>query len=158
LTNPEPSRIASLTFSETLMRTRKAALSPDHVNALNLVEIDFYGSKSVRAAHSELIRHFNNYGNNPQWYERHRTLLAKLLSEMAAYLGYQIPQLEVFEGGYYPSGFAQAEELQQALRLGLIELLGGKRTLPVHTAQDALMPSPTSSIFQPMADRLTKPT
>ena len=75
---------------------------------------------------------------------------------MAAHLGYQIPQLEVFEGGYYPSGFAQADEQQVALRLGLIELLGGKRTLSVHTAQEALMPS--QSIFRPMADRLTKPT
>jgi hypothetical protein len=141
-----------------LMRTRKAALSPDHVNALNLVEIDFYGSKPVPATYKELIRHFNNYANSPQWAERHRTLLTKLLSEMAAHLGYQIPQLEVFEGGYYPTGFAQMEEQQVAMRLGLIELLSGKRTLPVHTGREALTPEQTSSIFQPMADRLTKPT
>jgi hypothetical protein len=43
-----------------LMRTRRGtlALSPDHVKALNLVEIEFYGSSSVLDAHRALLGHF----------------------------------------------------------------------------------------------------
>jgi hypothetical protein len=61
----------------------------------------------------------------------------------------------VFEGGCYPSGWGQAEEQQLALRLGLLELLSGKRSLPVHDAKQAT--TTTSSPFQLLADRLTKP-
>ena len=34
----------------TLMATRKVGISPDHVNSLNLVEVDFYGCRKVEAA------------------------------------------------------------------------------------------------------------
>jgi len=33
----------------TLLRTRRIRLNPDHVGALNLVEIEFYGEKGVLA-------------------------------------------------------------------------------------------------------------
>jgi hypothetical protein len=71
---------------------------------------------------------------------------------MASALGYTIEQLDVFEGGYYPAGWGQVEEQQLAMRLGFLELLSGKRTLPVHVAEKANAPS---SLFQGMAERLT---
>jgi hypothetical protein len=36
------------------MRTRKNAIQPDHVNALNLVEIEFHNSGPVLAAYRDL--------------------------------------------------------------------------------------------------------
>jgi hypothetical protein len=148
-----------------LMRTRRGtlALSPDHVKALNLVEIEFYGSKFVLDAHRALIGHFaaadsrSLYVSNPEWYEQYRTLLSKLLSEMAALLGYgRIQQLDVFRGGYAPTVWQHIDEQQMALRLGFIDLLNGKRSLPVHVAQEAAMPvSSPSTLQSATVDRVT---
>jgi hypothetical protein len=138
-----------------LMRTRKNAIQLDHVNALNLVEIEFHNVEPVLSAYRDLMRHINSGGvADEQWITKHRSFLTKLLSAMATHLGYKIQQLDVFEGGYYPSGWGQESEQQLAMRLGLLELLSGKRSLPVH---DAKQPAAPQSSFQAMADRLTNP-
>jgi hypothetical protein len=148
-------RERQLDIFRALMRTRRAALQPDHVNALNLVEIEFHNVQAVLTAYRDLMRHINvAAAQNEQWLARHRSLLTRLLSEMAGALGYTIEQLDVFEGGYYPAGWGQVEEQQLAMRLGFLELLSGKRTLPVHIAEKANAPS---SFFQGMAERLTPP-
>jgi hypothetical protein len=90
-----------------------------------------------------------------RWAQRHRSCLTKLLSAMAKTLGYNFEQLDVFEGGYYPSGWGQTEGQQLALRLGLVELLSGKCPLPVHVTEKPLHIE--SSHFQTIADRVTKP-
>jgi hypothetical protein len=136
------------------MRTRNAALLPDHVNTLNLVEVEFYRVPEVMTAYRELMRHINTPNSAEMWAQRHRSNLTKLVSAMAKDLGYRFEQLDVFEGGYYPMGWGQTEEQQLAMRLGLIELFSGKRTLPVHVIEKPLTPS---SDFQVMAERLTKP-
>jgi hypothetical protein len=147
-------RVRQLEVFRALMRTRRNALLPDHVNALNLVEIEFHSVPRVLDAYRELMKHINSGGIiNDQWLAKHRSELTRLLSEMASALGYTIQQLDVFEGGYYPSGWGQEAEQQLAMRLGLLELLSGRRSLPVH---DAKSEKPlASSIFQAMADRLT---
>jgi hypothetical protein len=148
-------RDRQLEVFRALMRTRKNAIQPDHVNALNLVEIEFHNVEPVLAAYRDLMRHINSGGvADDQWVNKHRSFLTKLLSAMATELGYKIEQLDVFEGGYYPSGWGQESEQQLAMRLGLLELLSGKRSLPVHDSKQAAAPQ---SSFQAMADRLTNP-
>jgi hypothetical protein len=148
-------RDRQLDVFRALMRTRKGALQPDHVNALNLVEIEFHKVSTVLAAYRDLMRHINTVTPlNEQWLNTHRSYLTKLLSAMANHLGYTIEQLDVFEGGYYPTGWGQVEEQQLAMRLGLLELLSGKRSLPVHDSKQTTAPQ---SSFQAMADRLTNP-
>jgi len=149
-------RERQLDVFRALMRTRKNAIQPDHVNALNLVEIEFHNSGPVLAAYRDLMRHINSGGAvvDDQWLNKHRSFLTKLLSAMATELRYKTEQLDVFEGGYYPSGWGQEGEQQLAIRLGLLELLGGKRSLPVHDSKQAAAPQ---SSFQAMADRLTNP-
>jgi hypothetical protein len=154
--NKRANRDRQLEVFRALMRTRKAGLQPDHVNALNLVEIEFHEVTTVITAYRELMRHINAGGvADDKWLNTHRSYLTKLLSAMATALGYTIEQLDVFEGGYYPTGWGQAEEQQLAMRLGLIELLSGKRSLPVHDAKQIGVPQ--GSPFQAIADRLTKP-
>jgi hypothetical protein len=148
-------RDRQLEVFRALMRTRKSSLQPDHVNALNLVEIEFHGVGTVLGAYRDLMRHINTpTAFNEQWLNTHRSYLTKLLSAMAKDLGYTIEQLDVFEGGYYPSGWGQIEEQNLAMRLGFLELLSGKRSLPVHDSKQAAAPQ---SSFQNMADRLTNP-
>jgi hypothetical protein len=92
-----------LDIFRSLMATRRALLSPDKVTALNMVEIDFYGIQSVQDAHREVMAHINILPPLPEgWNDRHRSLMTRLLSEMARELGYKLQQLDVLEGGYYP--------------------------------------------------------
>jgi hypothetical protein len=124
-----------LNVFRTLMATRRALVSPEKVTALNMVEIEFYGIESVQVAHQEVMAHINTDPPLPHgWAERHRTLLTRLLSEMAKVLGYQLQQLDVLEGGYYPQAFADVEIEQQAVRRALIEVLSGRRPLGISPA------------------------
>lgn len=124
-----------LEIFRSLMGTRRALLAPDKVKALNMVEIDFYGITTVEGAHREVMAHINTPQPLPAgWDDRHRKLLTKLPSEMAKVLGYQLQQLDVLEGGYYPQGFADIELEQQSVRRALIQILSGNRPLLVSPA------------------------
>jgi hypothetical protein len=127
-----------LAIFRSLMATRRTAAAPEKVNALNLVEIEFYGAQSVQTAHQAVMTHINTPAPLPSgWNERHRTLMTRLLSEMAKVLGYNLPQLDVLEGGYYPQGLMDIELEQQTLRRALIETLSGQRPLVVSPAAPA---------------------
>jgi hypothetical protein len=118
----------------SLMATRRAPLAADKVKALNMVEVDFYGISKVLVAHKDVMSYINTggaRGDVEKWDDRHRKLMTKLLSEMAISLGYELEQLDVLEGGYYPQGFADIEAEQREVRLALIQILAGKRPLTV---------------------------
>jgi hypothetical protein len=136
-----------------LMATRRATLSPEKVTALNMVEIEFYGIQSVQDSHREVMAHINAPRPLPTgWDNRHRTLMTRLLSEIAKVLGYELPQLDVLEGGYYPQGLADIEVEQQAVRRALIEVLSGRRPLgvsPAAPAPPAPFPPPPPAIGGP---------
>jgi hypothetical protein len=48
-----------LNIFRVLMATRRALLSPEKVTALNMVEIEFYGMRSVQDVHREVMAHIN---------------------------------------------------------------------------------------------------
>jgi hypothetical protein len=124
-----------LAIFRSLMGTRRATVSADRVTALNMVEIEFYGLRPVQDAHREVMAHMNLSRPLPAgWDERLRTLMARLLSEMAKALGYELQQLDVLEGGYYPQAFADLDVEQQALRRAVIEVFSGRRPLGVSPA------------------------
>lgn len=118
----------------SLMASRRALLSTDKVAALNLVEIEFYGIKPVEDAQREVMAHLNLKPLPADWSDRHRKLLTKLLSEIAKVLGYELQQLDVLEGGYYPQGLVDIELEQQEVRRALIQVLSGNRPLIVGPA------------------------
>jgi hypothetical protein len=128
------------------MGSRRTPLSPDRVKALNLVEIEFYGVRTVEDAHREVMRHINTPDPLPaDWDTRQRSLMTKLLSEMAKVLGYDLQQLDVLEGGYWPRGFADIETEQQQVRRSLLEVLSGRRPLMIRPSAPeppALFPPP----------------
>jgi hypothetical protein len=87
-----------------LMRSRRWALSQDHVNALNTVEVEFAGVKAVESAHGDLLQHLNlQTPQSPEWMDKWRRLQTRLLYAIAVHLGYKMEQLDVLEGGYIPS-------------------------------------------------------
>ena len=66
---------------------------------------------------------------------------------MAKVLGYNIQQLDVLEGGYWPQGFVDIESEQQQVRQVLLEVLSGRRPLTVSPAA----PTPPSPFPPPPA-------
>jgi hypothetical protein len=124
----------------TLMKTRRTVGSPEHVEALNLVEIDFHGTLGVQAAYKALLEYFTNDiaqrpGETPDQYRErkathHATLLTKLLKAMADDLGYQKDSLEILQGGYSPILHGEIETDQTKIRKLLAGLHDGTMVLP----------------------------
>ena len=85
---------------ETLMATRGAKLSLEHVRALNMIEVTYYGrSERLRSkGEAEVLSAWREYLDflsdvNDRWGEagfaRREELFLNLLEKMAAELGYQ---------------------------------------------------------------------
>lgn len=143
----------------TLMRTRRTPMWPDHVGALNLVEIEFKDDEVILSAWKELFEHFAKKHARGEdevvseatprdeinkrdkvFYDRlareRQTLLAKLLHAIAKRMNFKAEQLEIFEGGYTPQGWEEVEIEQRAIRRFAIDLYLGRATLPVNVTGD----------------------
>jgi hypothetical protein len=56
----------------TLMATRRIPISPDHVNALNLIEVDFYKCKKVEEELIKYLAHLRTDPDDLPWHEKKR--------------------------------------------------------------------------------------
>lgn len=138
----------------TLMRTRRIPISPEHVGALNLVEIEFKDELEVLSAWKDLFVHFGTAHaekddekftadmddkekatRQQKYHERlhqeRQKLLTLLLHAIAKVLKFKIEQLEIFEGGYVPQGWEDIELQQNAIRRFAVDLYLGRRVLPI---------------------------
>ena len=130
-----------LNVFRSLMSTRRTFLSPDHVKALNLVEIEFHGEAKVLEAYRDLFKFFEhgisrNPGENDGEHGRrrievHSNLLSKLLAEMSSSLGYRHDQFSLLRGGYSPELHGQIEMEQSIIRQFATDLALGKKVVPV---------------------------
>jgi hypothetical protein len=138
-----------------LMRTRKMRLNPDHVGALNLVEIEFYGEKAVIQswkaywAHLRLPAPVNQtQAQQQQFYRDQEALLTKLLHAIATTLNFNIQQMEILEGGYIPQGWVDDDQGLRMIRALILEILNGRRGLPIAPFN----PVPQNNPFPPPPD------
>jgi hypothetical protein len=120
----------------TLMRTRRMRLSPDHVGALNLVEIEFYGENAVIENWKAYWNHLRqalpvDQNQQQQFLRDQEGLLTKLLHAIAKTLQFNIEQLEIFEGGYVPQGWIDDDQSVRVMRALVLEILNGRRGLPI---------------------------
>ncbi len=125
----------------SLMKTRRTWANPEHVEALNLVEIEFHGYSYVLEKYRELIGYFETglarrddetdarYAERQA--ERHSNLLSALLLAMSKHLGYGHNQFEILRGGYSPILHGQIEEEQTKIRKLFAGLHDGTMVLPV---------------------------
>lgn len=138
----------------TLMRTRRSPLHPDHVGALNLVEIEFFGNDKIINPLKKLMQHFaDNHHRIPdelvkddmpndeksrrnqkfdlRLNEERNELRTILLHAIAKNLGFNIEQLEIFRGGYTPQGWDNVEFEQSIIRQYFVDLYLGRKTIPI---------------------------
>ncbi|BDA85804.1 hypothetical protein Sa4125_33460 [Aureimonas sp. SA4125] len=116
----------------TLMSTRRTGISPEHVRALNLVEVDFFGMKSVEEAWRAYKKHLNTSSDDGlSWVDTKERLLADLLFQISIKLNFNIPALEIFRGGYAPVGWEYKENMQNGVLDYINDLASGNKCVPV---------------------------
>ena len=140
-----------------LMATRGTTLSPGHVEALNTIDLEFNGKgkkdEQVRRRWKEYLDHLGSLSHDPEqkknqidaWNERNNDLLAELLHHMGLAVGYDFDKVHIRRGSYSPIGHANFDIETQAIRQGLIQVLEGKRTLPMDVRSLPGIPPPPAT-------------
>ncbi len=143
----DAARERRLQVFRTLMATRGNILNYRHVEALNLIDVEFSeeSEKDVRDAWKLYLDHLNAYVVEPthepdeaklkvlqnQREERRRDLLAELLKKMGVQVGYGVDFTYLKGRAYYPVGHGNMVEEESAVRRGLIDMLWKGRPLMV---------------------------
>lgn len=121
---------------QTLMATRASTLAPNHVQGLNMIDVEFYGTDRSSRAVVEAWKVYLDFLNtptepSPAWGARQKELLVDLLQKMASHLGYHFDKTDIKNTSYFPQGYGTAEWEQQQIRQLMLSLLKGERALPV---------------------------
>ena len=130
---------------KTLMATRAATVSIEHVQALNMINLEFQGNKyrPVREAWKVYLDHLGSFPKNENqgvggqeqshaqavWDDKKQDRLAGLLNEMGKSLGYNFDEVDIKKGIYSPEAHGQQENEQILLRRGLVQLIYGELPL-----------------------------
>lgn len=122
----------------SLMKTRAWTLHPDHVSALNLIQLEFDGEAQVQEAFRRYLELLNgpfpsvtDEDAQTRFSNEKRDRFFTLVKSIADVLGYKFDKADLERLSYSPQGWANDEAQQRSLRISLIELLEGKRPLPV---------------------------
>lgn len=135
----------------TLMTTRGARMSRDHVGALNMIDIEFYGRgiwplpiRWQTRAEKETVEswkvyhdHLNTLGPTPSdeersaWFREGEKLFTDLLYAMAKGLGYHFDKVHLKRGIYTPQAYYDAEIATLILRDNLAKILRGEQSIPI---------------------------
>jgi len=137
----------------SLMKTRRVTLAQEHVTALNVIQTEFHDDERVIAAYK---RYIDNLGG-PQlasgssqdevrkFLENRDDVFNELMFEIGRHLGFLLDKRELAKYSYAPQGWVNIESEQNAIRQLALELLQGRRPLPVAPFQ----PNPVAAKFPP---------
>lgn len=125
-----------LAIFRTLMATRAAMLSPQHVEALNAVPVEFYGSSLVLRQINEawklyLDHHDERLPPNDAWAQKRLDLFQDMLHLMSQFLGYSFSKTQLARDIYSPRAHGDLETEQTIIRRGLVNLFSGEFALPL---------------------------
>ncbi|MFN4010634.1 MAG: DUF6680 family protein [Pannonibacter sp.] len=120
----------------TLMATRANPLAPQHVEALNAVPVDFYGSqgklKQINDAWKLYLEHLRAYSaSGDAWNQRRSDLFVELLYLISNSLGYKFNRAQLGSDAYSPVAFGELNAEHGMIRRGLVQLLNGEKVLPL---------------------------
>lgn len=133
----------------TLMATRAARLASNHVQALNSIELAFYGHRlfggrrfqtkaegRVVACWRDYFSHLNapappGAGNSASWVGRADELFLNLLQALADEARFAITRQQLSQGHYSPVAHGTAELENQALRQTALRVFSGESAIRV---------------------------
>lgn len=125
---------------ESLMATRAARLSAQHVQALNMIDLVFYGARvlgilrrttseqTILDAWKEYHDHLNTQiqeDDLKQWIAKGEELLINLLYNMANDVGYKFDRVQLKRGSYSPIAHENLELEQSQIRKHMLNFLAG---------------------------------
>ena len=130
---------------KTLMATRGSVMSPAHVQALNMIDLEFSAKtpkdKAVLEAWRLYLDHLkdcprdfqdpNYQGLLAAWSLKSNDCLVDLLHWMGRALEYDFDKVQLKKGAYTPQGHADVEFEQSMIRRGTLDLLYRERALLV---------------------------
>ena len=134
---------------QVLMATRNARLLPEHVRALNMIDLEFSGirlfgkrepslsEKKVLTAWKVYREHLNTPFDRISteatgaWQRGVEDLFLKLLVAMGEALGYSYDAVDLKRGAYTPEAFGLLETEQWFFKNFLLEVAMGKRAIPM---------------------------
>jgi hypothetical protein len=135
-----------MTVFAQLMATRAARVSPEHVRALNMVDIVFYGrlifgrryrskkEQAVLDAWKEYLDHLNTRADDktlPLWTARGDELFTNLLFLISQDVGFTFDRVQLKKGAYSPVAHGDLEMESTLLRRGAIRVLAGENPIKV---------------------------
>lgn len=125
-----------LAIFRTLMATRAATLSPQHVEALNAVPVEFYGSSGKLKKINEawklyLDHHDDRLPPNDAWAQKRLDLFLDMLHLISQFLGYTFSRAQLGRDIYSPKAHGELETEQTIIRKGLVGLFKGEIALPL---------------------------
>jgi len=130
--NDHASRERRMDIFRTLMRTRKTPIDPEHVAAINLIEIEFANENMVVDAWKKYLSSLGERIADPEdpreqdnLEKKRNTLLTKLIHEIAKSLNFRVEQLDILEGNYYPQGWSDEFREQLKFRRALLGVFQG---------------------------------
>jgi hypothetical protein len=136
---------------DTLMLTRRAGLSPEHVRALNQIEIEFADDKQVMTAFHAYFDHLNEPFPPPaqinlteKFLARRRRLFADMVKLIGQRHNFKFDRMDLTEGGYYPIGWQTEENINKENSRLLNAILQGQRPLWIANKAPNMAPAPIS--------------
>lgn len=125
-----------LAIFRTLMATRAATLSPVHVEALNAVPVEFYGTSAKLNKINDawklyLDQHDDRLAPNDAWAQKRVDLFLDLLHLLSVFLGYSFSRAQLGRDIYSPKAHGDLETDQMIIRRGLVGLFNGDIALPL---------------------------
>lgn len=132
----------------TLMSTRSQKLHRDHVQALNMIDIEFYGRKipliktRYQTSREQAVTHawksYNNHLNKAKeypdiniWASKSDDLFTDLLYTIAQAMNYDFDKVQLQRDCYRPVAHGDLENRQANILKGLEDVLSGKNSLPM---------------------------
>jgi hypothetical protein len=139
------------------MKTRRVTLSAEHVTSLNVIQIEFNDDERVISAYKKYIDNLagpplppnSNQTEIARFLETRDDVFIELIFEMGRNLGFSFDKRELSKYSYSPQGWINMESEQSSIRALALELLQGKRPLPIAPFQ----PPPSASKFPPPPNR-----
>ncbi|BCA94384.1 hypothetical protein TUM19329_07450 [Legionella antarctica] len=122
---------------KTLLATRADTVSLEHVQALNLIDIEFYNEKEIRGTWNIYRDHLNSYPQNQdknaqeRWEENRINYFTDLLYSMSKYFSYDFDKVILKKGAYSPMAHGILNMELALIRKRLVELLSDERALTI---------------------------
>ena len=149
---------------QTLMSTRGARLSPQHVRALNMIDVVFYGKLrfgQVRRTDTEqavlnkwkeylddLAQEWDPNADNTARHDRRLDIFADMLLAMGRDVGYEFDRVQISRGGYLPAAHGDEFIEQQALRRLAIRVFGGESSIKMNVTSLPANPEAVGSLIE----------